>query len=151
MAQSYSQLYIHLTFHVANTGIQIFESDKQDLYDYIGNIIRKSDSVPIIINGTINHIHIFCSLSKKISVAQLVSKIKSNSTLWMKDEPRHYKKFEWQSGYAAFSVSPSLYNKTREYIRNQETHHKKMTFQEELQLFLKEYNIDYKPDLLIKD
>ena len=56
-----------------------------------------------------------------------------------------------QGGYAGFSVSPSMVQKTRLYIENQEEHHRKLTFEEELILFLKEYEIDYDERYLFTD
>ena len=61
------------------------------------------------------------------------------------------RQFAWQGGYAGFSVSQSLCDKTKKYIENQQEHHKKMTFKEELVVFLKEYGIEYNEDYLWTD
>lgn len=90
-------------------------------------------------------------MSKNIALAKLVEDIKRHSSRWIKTKDPHYKTFSWQAGYGAFSVSPSLHDKTKQYILNQEVHHKKMTFKEEYLLFLKEYGIDYKEEYLWRD
>jgi Transposase and inactivated derivatives len=140
MAQSLSQLYVHVIFHVKDYSVKIQTEYHSDLYAYIGGIIKKDNSVLIIINGTEDHIHILAIMSKNISLSSFVKDIKSNSSIWMK---RKKQTFAWQGGYAGFSVSQSRLNTVIQYIRNQKEHHKKITFQEEYIRFLKEYNIGY--------
>jgi REP element-mobilizing transposase RayT len=123
--------------------VPIKNEDKNDLYAYIGAIIKDNESIPILINGTDNHIHILCVMSKNIALARLTEEIKRHSSRWIKTKGPYYNQFAWQGGYAGFSVSQSLHDKTKLYIQNQEEHHKKMTFKEELMAFLKEYGIEY--------
>jgi putative transposase len=92
-----------------------------------------------------------CILSKNMCLAALMEEIKRHSSRWIKTLDPHYSKFYWQGGYAGFSISPSLVQKTRLYIDNQEEHHIKRTFEEELILFLKEYEIDYDERYLFSD
>ena len=54
-----------------------------------------------------------------------------------------YRLFRWQVKYGAFGVSVSLLDKTIQYIKNQEEHHRKMTFQEEFLALLKKHHIAY--------
>jgi REP element-mobilizing transposase RayT len=151
MSQSLSKLYIHLIFHIKNNSVTIRNEDKKELFAYIGAIIKDNDSIPILINGTKDHLHILCVMSKNIALAKLVEEIKRHSSRWIKTVDQHYKHFAWQGGYAGFSVSQSLYEKSRLYIEIQEEHHKKMTFKEELIAFLKEYGIDYNEQYLWTD
>ena len=109
----------------------------------MGSIIKDNQSIPILINGTKDHIHILCVLYKNIALAKLTEEIKRRSNRWIKTVRQNYNQFVWQGGYAGFSVSQSLHEKTKQYIFLQEEHHKKMTFNEELILFLKEYGIEY--------
>jgi hypothetical protein len=90
-------------------------------------------------------------MSKNISLAKLTEEIKRHSSRWIKTIHNYYKSFSWQGGYSGFSVSQSLHDKTKLYIKNQEEHHKKMTFKEELILFLKEYGIEYNEQYLWND
>jgi len=143
MSQSLSKLYIHLIFHIKGSGVPIRTEDKNDLYAYIGAIIKDNESIPILINGTSNHIHILCVMSKNIALAKLTEEIKRHSSRWIKTKGDYYNQFAWQGGYGGFSVSQSLHDRTKRYIENQEDHHKKMTFKEELIAFFKEYGIDY--------
>lgn len=151
MAQSLSKIYIHLVFHIKCNSAKIRETDKKDLFAYIGAIIKDNESIPILINGTEDHIHILCVMSKNISLAKLTEEIKRHSSRWIKNVHLHYKSFAWQGGYAGFSVSQSVHEKTKNYILHQEEHHKKVTFKDELIDFLKEYRIDFNEMYLWND
>lgn len=151
MSQSLSQLFVHITFHVKYSSVLIKDDDSQSLYAYIGSIINDSGSSPIMINGMPDHIHIFCSLSKNVAAAKLIEDIKRHSSRWIKTLSEYYKNFAWQGGYGIFSVSPSLYDKTVQYIKNQRNHHQKISFKDEYLLFLKQYNIDYDERYLWND
>lgn len=143
MAQSLSKLFIHIIFHIKNSNVKILKNEKSELYSYIGSIIKDNESIPILINGVEDHVHILCVMSKNIALAKLVEEIKRHSSRWIKTKGKYYSKFAWQGGYGGFSVSPSLHEKTKQYILNQEKHHQKMNFREEYLLFLKEYGIEY--------
>ena len=151
MAQSLSKLYIHIIFHVKSTFQKIKKDDQSELNSYIGSIIKQNDSIPIIINGVGDHVHILCVMSKNIALAKLVEEIKKNSSRWIKTKNGYYQKFGWQGGYTGFSVSQSVHDKTKRYIEGQEEHHKKRTYQEEVKSFLDEYGIDYDDDYLWSD
>jgi len=143
MSQSLSKLYVHLIFHIKNQEIDIKTEDFDELYAYIGAIIKDSQSIPIAINGTNDHLHILCVMSKNIALAKLTEEIKRHSSRWIKGKGNHYRQFAWQGGYSGFSVSQSVHDKTKTYIENQKDHHKRVSFGEELIAFLKEYGVDY--------
>ena len=151
MSQSLAKLYIHIIFHINNQQLGILEKDQKDLFAYIGSIIKDNDSFPIIINGTEEHIHVFCVMSKNIAPAKLVEEIKRHSSRWIKTKGRYYENFAWQGGYGCFSVSPSLYDKTIIYIQNQKEHHKRMTFHDEYVMLLEKYDIEYNEKYLWND
>jgi putative transposase len=143
MPQSLSKLYVHAIFHIKNKECWIRPEDENELYSYIGGIIKLSKSIPIMINGTENHIHVLCIMSKNISLADLMEDVKRNSSRWIKTKGIHYKDFAWQGGYSGYSVSQSKVETVKKYIENQKNHHKQQTFEEEYTEFLKEYNVDY--------
>ncbi len=151
MAQSLSKIYVHIIFHIKNNSCIIREQEKVKLHAYIGTVIKDNESIPILINGVRDHVHVLCVMSKNIALAKLVEEIKRHSSRWIKTQGKHYSSFAWQGGYGGFSLSPSLHDKTRKYIENQEKHHKKMTFKEEYLLFLKKYNIEYNEEYLFVD
>ncbi len=143
MAQSLTKLYVHVIYHIKYNSPKIQEQDEKELYAYTGSIIKDNDSIPILINGTDDHIHALFILSKNMALAKVVEEMKRHSSRWIKTKGINYSNFHWQRGYAGFSVSPSVLDKTLKYIENQKEHHKKMSFKEEYLLFLKEYGIDY--------
>ncbi|HNW50852.1 MAG TPA: transposase [Prolixibacteraceae bacterium] len=151
MGQSLSKIYIHLVFHIKSNSPTIETGVQSDLYRYIGSIVKDNDSIPVLINGTADHIHILFVMSKNVSLAGITEEIKRHSSRWIKTQGNRYKNFAWQGGYAGFSVSQSLHEKTKHYIENQEAHHRKMSFKEELILFLKEYGIEYDERYLWND
>jgi REP element-mobilizing transposase RayT len=148
MAQSLTKLYVHIIFHTKNSNDIIKADIEQELHSYIGSLIKKNDSIPIEINNVPDHIHILCIMSKNISLAKLVEEIKKNSSRWIKTKGEQYKKFAWQGGYGGFSVSPSIVEKTKVYIKNQKQHHKKVTAREEYEKLLKVHGVDFNRDYL---
>ena len=139
MANTLVKNDIHLVFHVKSTGFVMRIADLPRIFAYIGGIIKNIGGIPIEVGGVAN----LTSLPKAISLADFVRTIKANSSKWMKSLNNYYKNFSWQEGYGAFSVSPSLLQKTVRYIRGQEAHHRKKSFQEEYKRFLDAYGIQY--------
>jgi REP element-mobilizing transposase RayT len=151
MSQSLSKLFIHIIFHIKNGSIEIGKTVSKELYAYMGAIIKDNESIPISINGTSDHIHILSVMSKNINLSKLVEEIKRHSSRWIKTKGEQYRRFAWQGGYGAFSVSHSLHDTTKRYIENQEIHHKKITFKDEYLLFLKEYSVNFNEQYLWTD
>ena len=151
MAQSLAQVYIHLVFHTKYSSVTIREEDLPKLFAYIDGIIVNKNAMVIQIDGVPNHIHILCTLSRTISLADFVEDIKKCSSKWIKTIAPYYSQFAWQGGYAVFSVSASVVEKVKAYVQNQKEHHRKKTFQEEYEAFLKAYHIEYNPEYVFRD
>ncbi|MBQ9170913.1 MAG: transposase [Bacteroidaceae bacterium] len=143
MASSLVKIDIHLIFHIKSAGVDFRKDDLPRIFRYIGGMINGFGGIPIEVGGTTNHVHILTSLPQTVALADYVRGIKANTSKWIKQLDTHYTHFAWQDGYGAFSVSPSLLDKTIQYIQNQEVHHKKRTFEEEYRLFLDAYGIKY--------
>ncbi len=142
---------VHLIFHIKSTSVPMLSEDLPRIFAYIGGILKELGSLPMIIGGVTDHIHILTSLPKTITLADLVRIVKTNSSKWIKTISPGYSMFAWQDGYGAFSVSPSILDKTREYIANQENHHRKTSFQTEYKAFLNAYNIQFDEKYLFND
>ena len=134
---------MHLTFSTKNRILSIEDHIKNELWNYLGGICKGLGCDPIQIGGYKDHIHICCLLSRKISQAELVLTVKKQSSKWIKTKGTSYAGFYWQDGYGIFSVNPSEIDIVTNYIKNQEEHHKKCSFQEELVSFLKKYRVEY--------
>ena len=130
-------------FHVKTTSIAIRKQDISNLFAYIATSARNIGSTFVEVGGMQDHIHILATLPKTTTLSDFIRTLKAGSSGWLKKIAPIYKDFSWQSGYGAFSVSPSLKEKTINYIKFQEKHHSKRSFQEEYKLFLHEYGIEY--------
>ncbi len=114
-----------------------------DLYSYMAAILKNLGCPAIIINGTPDHIHILCNLSRTISIAHLIEEVKKGTSKWIKSKSHSYQKFQWQTGYGVFSVSQSKMMTVKGYVENQKEHHRMQSFREEYRIFLREYGVAY--------
>jgi REP element-mobilizing transposase RayT len=143
MAHTYSQLITHLIFSTQNR-IPYLKTDLRDrLFRYMAGIVRGIDARDVLVNGVSDHVHILMTIPPALAVAAAVNKIKANSSKWIHEQRLLPPAFAWQTGYAAFSVSPSKVVEVIRYIENQELHHQKLSFQEEYLAFLKAHRIEY--------
>lgn len=143
MPQSLSKVYTHITFSTKNREILIDADIEEALFQYLGGICKGLNCNPVKVGGYGNHIHILCTLSRTISQATLLEKLKKESSKWIKTKGEKYLNFYWQNGYGIFSVNPSEIDVVSNYIVNQKEHHQTKTFQEEFRAFLKKYKIEY--------
>jgi REP element-mobilizing transposase RayT len=151
MANTYTQLYFHIVFAVQGRSNQISADFKDELYKYISGIIANKGQKLMIINGMPNHIHLLISTKPDCNLSGLVRDIKANSSKWIKSKQFVKSKFEWQTGFGAFTISQSGISNVIQYIKNQEQHHSTKTFKEEYVGFLKAYEIDYKTEYIFSD
>lgn len=124
---------------------------KDEIYKYITGIITNQKQKLIAINGMPDHIHILVGIKPNISLSDLVPDIKSNSSKFINEQKWINGKFEWQTGFGAFSYGHSQLTPVIKYIENQEEHHKTKTFKEEYITFLKLFNIDFKNEYIFDD
>ena len=151
MAQSLRKIYLHIIFHVRTVSPLIDECHWERLHSYIGQLINATGCKTIRVGGVQDHIHVLCILSRNETVSHLVEEIKRNSSRWIKTLDSKYELFQWQGGYAVFSVSQSLVAKTVEYINRQKEHHLKECFHNEYVKFLSLYNIEYNDEYVLSD
>jgi len=141
MSQSLAKVYVHIVFSTKQGKALIQENNRKELHSYIVGTLSKIGSFTNDLYANPDHLHVLCSLPRTITIAELVSKIKTSSSKWLKEHG--VVDFAWQDGYAIFSVSASKVNTVQEYIQNQPIHHKIKTFKEELRIFFEEYGIDF--------
>ena len=143
MGQTYPCLRYHVIFGTKARAPQITPDIRIRLYDYIGGIVKGENGRLICAGGTADHVHLLLSLHPQTSVADIVRKMKANSSKWIHETFARKRDFTWQTGYAAFTVSLSNEEQVRRYIASQEEHHRQKTFDEELGEFLERHGIDY--------
>jgi REP element-mobilizing transposase RayT len=150
MANTYSRIYIQIVFTVQGRQNLLPVQHKEELHRYIAGIIRSLNQKLIIINSMPDHVHILVGLKPDMAISDLVEKIKSNSSRFINSKKWVLGKFNWQKGYGAFSYGHSQLQNIINYIKNQEVHHKRRTFQDEYIEFLKKFEIDYDAKYLFK-
>jgi REP element-mobilizing transposase RayT len=144
MPQSLSAIYVHLVFSTKER--RPFLRDKgvrEELYSFIGGVSKTLECPPLLVGGVEDHVHLLARFGRKISQAEWVKEVKRVSNGWLKGRGRNYSDFEWQGGYASFSVSESRLGQVREYIAGQEEHHRKVSFQDELRALLRRHKIEF--------
>ena len=146
MADCFSQIYVQLVFAVKNRDALIMPEWEDELHKYISGIITNKGQKLLAINGTSNHIHIFVNLKPNCCISDLVREIKKASNAFVKYKKLSKFRFEWQSGYGAFSYSISQIDNVIKYINNQQEHHRKHTFKEEFHNFIEKFQIEYKEE-----
>lgn len=143
MAGKYLSLLVHFTWSTAGREPWIGADMRNDLYSYIGGIMKNKNAKLISVGGMFDHIHLYASMPSTISVADFVNAVKSNSSRWIHESSSRLRGFAWQEGYGAFSVSKSEEGNVVRYISNQEEHHRKRSFKEELVGLLDKHGIAY--------
>ena len=144
MSQSLVKNLVHLVYSTKHRQPWIHDDVRNRLFAYQAGIFKQWDSPAIVIGGIEDHVHALFSLSKNHALKKIVEEVKKSSSKWMKtSEGSNNQDFQWQSGYAGFSVSQSNVDEVRKYIENQQEHHRKMTFQDELRRLFQRHGIEY--------
>ena len=141
MSHTAGNVILHLIFSTKDREPLITPEIRNDLFAYLGGIIREMKGTALIVNGTSDHVHLLVRIRPVHAVAQIARLIKANSSKWVHE--KWNTRFAWQTGYGAFSVSESNVSVVSQYIAEQEEHHKKHTFQEEYVAFLRKNSIPY--------
>lgn len=143
MPQSFSAVYVHLVFSTKQRVPFIRDDVAPRLYGYFGGIVSAAKGTLIGAGGMPDHVHLLVSQGRDASLSQLLRELKANSSRWLHESFPEQRKFAWQSGYGAFSVSLSRLGEVRRYIENQAEHHRTRTFQEEFLELLKRHNLAF--------
>jgi REP-associated tyrosine transposase len=140
---SYISSYYHCVFSTRQRCPLIDPSLRERLWPFLGGIARQNDMRALAIGGRPDHVHLLLSLPSTLSIAKAMQLIKGGSSKWVHETFQDRQAFNWQVKYGAFGVSVSLLAKIIQYIKTQEQHHRKMTFQEEFLALLKRHHILY--------
>jgi REP element-mobilizing transposase RayT len=143
---SYTNLLYHIVYATKERAPFITSDLKSRLHGYLGGIVKGLGGVPIEINGMSEHVHLLVKIRPTIAVSNFLSKLKSSSSSWGKSETKG--RFGWQAEYGAFTVSESQVDRVRQYIRDQEKHHQRMSFEEESEALLNSNGIQFEKQYL---
>jgi REP element-mobilizing transposase RayT len=143
MPQSLSRILIHLVFSTKNRERVLTPAIQTELHPYIAGTLDNIECPSLQVGGVEDHVHLFFGLSRTRTIAEVVERVKTSSSKWIKSKGASFAGFHWQSGYGAFSVSQSDADAVVTYIRNQAQHHQKMTFQDEYRRLLERYQVSF--------
>lgn len=150
MANTYSQISIHVVFAVKGRENLITRNWRDDLHRYISGIITANGAKSLAVGGWKDHVHIFIGMPVTTCIADFMRIVKASSSKWINEQRFVKGKFQWQSGYGAFSHSRSQRDTVIKYIVAQEEHHKTKTFKEEYLKMLSDFEVEYEAKYLFE-
>ena len=142
MPSTHLSLHVHLVFSTKDRHPFIETAWRSRLHEYLGGLVRAAGGIPEAIGGTADHVHLLVGLKATHTLSEFVQDIKQSSSRWV-HETIGTKNFAWQQGYGAFTVSASNRDGVKEYIANQEEHHRTKSFQDEYLAFLEKHGVQY--------
>ena len=141
---SWVRVWVHLVFSTKNREAYLNSSEQRKrIFQHIKRNAQKKAIWLDTINGYKDHAHCLISLGREQSISQVAQLIKGESSFWITQNKLTNSKFTWQDDYWAVSVSENHLQLVRDYIRDQEKHHKTKSFTEEINEFMKKYSWKY--------
>ncbi|NNC88987.1 MAG: IS200/IS605 family transposase [Akkermansiaceae bacterium] len=147
MSSTCLSLHYHLVFSTKERYPFLDGEWRSRLHEYLGGAVRRLGAQSRICGGVADHVHLLCDLKATHRLSDFMRELKKGSSGWIKDEIG-ISKFAWQEGYSAFTVSATSLDSAREYVANQEEHHRKKSFREELVEFLERAGVEFDPRYL---
>ena len=129
MPSTHTNLHYHIVFSTKERLPLIKDEWRNRLHAYLGGIVKNLEGVPLAVGGINNHVHLLIGLKSSHRLDYFVRALKADSSAFIHKELRE--QFEWQKGYGAFTVSPLGIENVRQYVLNQETHHRRKTYENE--------------------
>ena len=143
MPQSLVSIPVHVVFSTKDRRPFLRDAGlRGDLHAYLGGTFNGLDSPALAVGGVADHVHALIGLGKTRSISEVVREVKKASSSWAKEQSRDLRAFAWQSGYGAFGISPSHDPAVRQYIADQEEHHRTVSFQDEFRTLCRKYGVD---------
>ena len=138
-------ILLHVVFSTKFRKPLLPDEWRDDLYAYIGGILKDHKSTLLKSEGIEDHVHLFLRIHPEFAISKTIQLLKANSSKWINEQQKTDGRFEWQRGYGAFSVSQSMSETVKRYITNQRHHHAKQSFYEEYLSMLEKHCIEYDP------
>ena len=139
MSHSYHQIWIHAIWATKFRKPLIDPSIERQVHQFLSDQLRELGCPVRIVNGMADHVHCLFLLSPQKSIADVIKHIKGGSSFYINQQKLIPERFAWQGGYAAYSVSASVMDKVYRYIAAQKQHHRKTTFEQEYDEFMRLY------------
>ncbi len=142
MPQSLVQVYLHLVFSTKHRRPLLQDRAFRDrTHRYLAGICSNLNCTALLVGGVEDHVHLLCRLGQNLEIASLIRDLKRDSSKWIKAEQPRLSDFYWQASYGAFSISPSHVDALKQYIADQEKHHRRESFQDEFRRLCKKYGL----------
>jgi putative transposase len=146
MGHTFSRIVLHVIFSTKGRRNSLYRDMRRDMLEYLHGIARHEGVGLLAANAVEDHVHLLLAVKPVHAPSALVRTIKTNSSRWIHETYADLDDFGWQSGFGVFSVSESAVADVVAYIRDQERHHRRMPFAQELQLFLERHGVEYDPE-----
>ena len=143
---SYRQIIYHLVFCTKNSQKTLNPIYTKELYAYIAGLVKNKSCFLFSINGIENHVHLLCDLNPSVALADLIRDLKTSTSIWLKQSGKFPDFQGWALGYAALTYAWRDKEMIVSYIKNQQEHHKNISFEDELKRLLRENGIDINED-----
>lgn len=150
MANTYSQIYIHVVFAVEGRQNLIPAEHNDELQKYITGIVSEQKQKLIAINNMPDHVHLLIGLQPDLALSDLIRDVKAGSSGFVSRKRWVQGRFQWQEGFGAFSYSRSQLNTVIRYIQNQQKHHARKTFRQEYEELLQKFGVAYDERYIFK-
>jgi putative transposase len=142
LASTFISLHYHIVFSTKHRQPMIDVAWRARIHEYLGGTVNGLKGFSQGVGGTEDHVHLLIGLKSTHCLADVMRELKKATSLWIHEEI-DVAKFAWQEGYGAFTVSPNARDGVKRYIANQEEHHRKQTFREELVGLLEQAGVEY--------
>jgi len=139
---SYVKIWLHCVWSSKNRDQIISQSFHPELLKHFRENADEKNIVLDYINAHENHVHALINLGKQQNLATIMQYLKGESSFWINNKKILSSQFSWQDDYFAVSVGHSQVERIRNYIKNQDEHHHKMSWEEEVDLFMKKYGFE---------
>jgi REP element-mobilizing transposase RayT len=143
VAGTHQQLLYHIVFSTKNRKPYLSDGHRKEVFAYMAGIAKNLEGWALEVGGWVDHAHLLVRIPAKIAVSDFVGRLKASTSKHINDTSGEILKFGWQDGFGAFSVSLSQKDRVAAYIRNQEEHHRKTSFQEEYLALLEKHEVEY--------
>ncbi len=143
MSNTHCSIYLHLAFSTRHRRPLIRAEAREPLFRYLAGCVEGADWRPVATGGWTDHVHLLVRTGVAVDLPNFVKEAKRGSTIWLKSKFAGMEDFAWQRGYGAFSVSHWDVEKVAAYVRNQEEHHRRFTWEEECAKLLKKHGVEY--------
>ena len=138
-------ILLHVVFSTKYRKPSLLDDWRDDLFGYIGGIVKDHKSTLLRAGGIEDHVHLFLRIHPEFAISKTIQLLKANSSKWINDSRLISSRFEWQRGYGVFSVSQSMSEAVVNYISNQREHHRTRSFVDEYLSMLTKHQVEFDP------